>query len=433
MGKECSNKRADKRFLWRKLPILTYFLGLCGLPFFLASAELQHHGHLKYELDGYAFSDSSVYQALYGQQQLNQTAQFRYHLGSRWQSGWLAEVDYQLLAGYGKHRFQTRALTSDYLSLSSVINDEQRLFNLTDTLTEHRDFVMLQRLDRAIVGYQGDNNVIKFGRQALTWGNGLFFNPMDFVNPFDPSSLDKEYKTGDDILYGQHLLQDGSDLQAAYVIRRDSNSDVTADVATLALKYHGFFDYIHEYDLLLAEHYDSRVAGVSSIVSVGGAIWATDLVATWGEQNYLSLVSNWSYSWVGFERNMTGTLEYFYNGLGIGNGDYSPESLLQHPQLVAKIARGELYNLAQDYLTGSVYIEMTPLWSISQNLFYNVSDSSALYQLLSQNSLSDDLRLTSALTVPIGANGTEYAGLKFTNDQYFSFELSFYAQLAWYF
>ncbi|ABZ74846.1 hypothetical protein Shal_0270 [Shewanella halifaxensis HAW-EB4] len=433
MGKGCCSKLIDRFLLRRKSNCLAYLVGLCSLPLSLAAAELQHHGHLKYEYDGYAFSDSSVYQARYGQHQVNQTAQLRYHLGSRWQSGWLVEVDYQLLAGYGEHRFQATPLMNGYLGLSSVIDDELRLFNLTNTLSEHRDFVMLQRLDRAIVGYQTDNNVVKFGRQAITWGNGQFFNPMDFVNPFDPASLDKEYKTGDDMVYGQHLLQDGSDLQAAYVIRRDGDSDITADVATLALKYHGFIDYIYEYDLLLAEHYDNTVAGVSSIISVGGAIWATDLVATWGETNYLSLVSNWGYSWVGFERNMSGTLEYFYNGLGISDGDYSPESLLQHPELVAKIERGELYNLARHYLTGSLYIEMTPLWSVSQNLFYNASDNSALYQVLSQNSLSDELRLTTALTVPIGANGTEYGGLKFSDGQYFSFELLLYAQLAWYF
>ncbi|GIU25871.1 hypothetical protein [Shewanella sp. MBTL60-007] len=433
MAEGYCDKRIDNLSLRRKSHCLAALLGFCCLPFSLVAAQLQQHGHLKYEYDGYVFSDSSAYQARYGQYQVNQTAQLRYHIGSRWQSGWLAEADYQLLAGYGEKRFQATPLVDGYFGLGSVIDDEQRLFNLTHTISDHRDFAMLQRLDRAIVGYQTDNNVIKLGRQAITWGNGLFFNPMDFVNPFDPTSLDKEYKTGDDMVYGQHLLQDGNDLQAAYVIRRDGDSDVTFDVATAALKYHGFIDNIHEYHLLLAEHYDSRIAGVSSIISVGGAIWATDLVTTWGEEDYLSLVSNWSYSWVGFERNMTGTIEYFYNGLGISDGDYSPKSLLQHPELVAKLERGELYSLARHYLAGNLYIEMTPLWSLSQNLFYNASDNSALYQLLSLNSLSDDFRLTTALTVPIGADGTEYGGLKLSEGQYASFELSLYVQLAWYF
>ncbi|WP_299802826.1 hypothetical protein [uncultured Shewanella sp.] len=425
----CYNKLRDKLCFWRRGIVLL----LCCVSQALCATEVQYQGHLKYEYEGYAFSEQSVYRELYGQHQLNQTAQFRYHLGSQWQSGWLAEADYQLLAGYGEHRFQLTPLADGYLGLSAVIDDEQRLFNLTHTISEHRDFMMLQRLDRAIVGYQTDNNVIKLGRQAITWGNGLFFNPMDFVNPFDPTSLDKEYKTGDDMMYGQHLLADGSDLQAAYVVRRNHDSDVTYNVATAALKYHGFSHYIHEYELLVAEHYGDTVAALASIISVGGAIWATDLVVTLGEQDYLSLVSNWSYSWVGLEKNMTGSLEYFYNGLGITDGDYSLESLRQHPQLLEKIQRGELYNLSRDYLASSLYIEMTPLWSLSQNLFYNVPDNSALYQLLSLNNLSDELRLTTALSLPIGAKGTEYGGLKFDDGQYFSFELSLYMQLAWYF
>ncbi|MGS0824985.1 hypothetical protein ACVBIO_04165 [Shewanella sp. 0m-8] len=427
------SRRIFNIVFWQKLTAVIFLVGLgdCLLP--LAAAEIEHHGHLKYELDGYAFTHKSVYQQLYGQTQVNQTAQFRYHLGSKWQSGWLVEADYQLLAGYGERRYQTSTWVNNYLSLSSIINDDQRLFNLTAPLAEHRDFAMVQRLDRALVGYQTNNNVVKFGRQAITWGNGQFFNPMDFVNLFDPTALDKEYKTGDDILYGQHLLQDGSDLQAAYVIRRNNRSEVTFDVATAAVKYHGFINYVHEYDLLLAEHYEDTVAAFASAISLGGAIWATDIVATWGDESYLSLVSNVSYSWVGFDNNMTGTVEYFYNGLGISDGDYSPESLRLHPELVARVQRGELYNLAQDYLASRLYIEMSPLWSVSQNLFYNMSDNSALYQLLSQHSVSDDVRFTSALSLPIGANGTEYGGLKLATGQYFSFELSLYAQLAWYF
>ena len=62
---------------------------------------------------------------------------------------------------------------------------------------------------------------MKFGRQAITWGNGLFYAPMDLVNPFDPATIDTEYKAGDDMLYLQYLQDNGNDLQAAVVVRRD--------------------------------------------------------------------------------------------------------------------------------------------------------------------------------------------------------------------
>ena len=45
----------------------------------------------------------------------------------------------------------------------------------------------LVRLDRISIGYTGEKTVLRFGRQAISWGNGLLFTPMDIFNPFDPT------------------------------------------------------------------------------------------------------------------------------------------------------------------------------------------------------------------------------------------------------
>jgi len=86
-----------------------------------------------------------------------------------------------------------------------------------------------------------------------------------FFNPFDPAAIDTEYKTGDDMLYAQYLLDSGDDVQAVWVGRRDQDDDVDADVSSLAFKYHRFSE-ASEFDLLVAEHYDE------SIVALGGSI-----------------------------------------------------------------------------------------------------------------------------------------------------------------
>jgi hypothetical protein len=63
---------------------------------------------------------------------------------------------------------------------------------------------------------------------------------MDLVNPFDPASIDTEYKAGDDMLYVQYLQDNGNDMQAAYVFRRDVlTGDAKSDQATAAIKYQG--------------------------------------------------------------------------------------------------------------------------------------------------------------------------------------------------
>ena len=85
---------------------------------------------------------------------------------------------------------------------------------------------------------------------------------MDILNPFDPAAVDKEYKLGDDMLYGQFLRDNGDDLQGVAVFRRNlETGDVDADWSSFALKYHGLSG-AGEFDLLAALHFDDPlVAG----------------------------------------------------------------------------------------------------------------------------------------------------------------------------
>ena len=41
--------------------------------------------------------------------------------------------------------------------------------------------------------------VVCVGRQAVTWGNGLIFNPMDLFNPFSPVDIERDYKDFNEI------------------------------------------------------------------------------------------------------------------------------------------------------------------------------------------------------------------------------------------
>ena len=58
---------------------------------------------------------------------------------------------------------------------------------------------------------------------------------MDVFNPFDPAAVDKEYKTGDDMLYGQYLLNNGNDMQGVAMVRRNPlNRRCGSDQSSLA-------------------------------------------------------------------------------------------------------------------------------------------------------------------------------------------------------
>ena len=391
-------------------------------------------GDVKYRYQNTAYDSSSLYYDTVGKHGENQSALLR--LNNQWRNTlWEVQLD-----------FQSAYLVGDSLKLDSPIDgenllptDDKRAFNLTYVDYFSNDAAIIQRIDRAFVGFRNTQQVIKLGRQAISWGNGLFYAPMDFVNPFDPSAIDTEYKTGDDMLYGQFVVDGGNDIQYVIVGRRDSKKKVTVDVATFAVKYHVFIQTL-ELDFLLAEHYSEAKLGFGAMHNLGSALWRGDWTITDTKDEGLinSLVTNISYSWMWRETNYSAMFEYFYNGFGTSNGDYSATRLQKNTSLTSRLARAELYTLAKDYLAVSVSIEIHPLFVLSPNFFINLNDQSVLFQLLGQYDPSDSMQLILALNAPMGPKGSEYSGITVpsmdvTEEQYLSFEWKAFIQLAWYF
>jgi len=392
-------------------------------------------GHTKFALTSQAYPEQSLFRDLVGSNTLDLDGDLRLNYKTR-ADRWSFDVAYQLLALNGDSVELGRIVPGGTdLFFPGLPNDDRRLFQLTDVIDENRKTVVLHRLDRFTVGYTSEKTVVRFGRQPLSWGNGLFYAPMDLVNPFDPAAVDTEYKSGDDMLYLQYLRDNGHDVQGAYVVRRDpQTSKVESGQSTAALKYHGFAGET-EYDLLFAENYDDTVVGFGIGKSVGGAVWRGDLVATRTDvDTTVQLVTNLTYSWNWFDRNMSGAIEYFYNGFGQRSGKYDPLSLGSNPDLVDRITRGELFSIGRHYIAGSVMIEMTPLWGLTPTVLANVADPSGLFQLVSNYSLSDSMAVLASINVPLGPKGTEFGGTTAAQpDRYLSGGAGLFAQFAWYF
>jgi hypothetical protein len=306
---------------------------------------------------------------------------------------------------------------------------------MTSVINNGEESALVHRLDRLWVGYSSEKTVLRFGRQALSWGNGLFYAPMDLVNPFDPAAIDTEYKAGDDMLYLQYLQDSGADIQGAYVIRRDAISgNAVGSAATVAMKYHGFVGE-GEIDILVARHYGDDVLGFSASHGLGGAHWSGDLVVTDTDiDTYVQLSTNLSYSWIWAGKNMSGAIEYHFNGFGQHSGRYDPSSLANNSDLLSRLIRGESFTVGRHYLAGSVMIELTPLWSVSPTLLMNAGDPSGLLQLVSNYSWSDNMTLLGSLNFPLGSSGTEFGGVETgVAGRYFSSDGGVFIQVAWYF
>ena len=398
-----------------------------------ANTELFKGGHAKYLFLLNTFPDDSLFLDYIDSPAVDHYGDLRLKFGWRRDKLDIA-ADYQLIAAHGDGFELANSLPGNVLITDPVPTDKYRLFDLTSVISENSDSALLHRLDRLYVGITGKNAVVRIGRQAVSWGNGLIYTPMDFFNPFDPATVDKEYKTGDDMIYGQYLRQSGDDMQAVWVFRRDINGDVSSDVDSIAGKYHGFSGD-REYDLLLAQHFDDTIIALGGLTDISGALWRGDITLTDTQSdNVFSLVTSLSYSWIGWGHNISGIAEYFYNGFGQADENYSPAALATNPDLVERLARGELFTLGRHYLALSALIEMTPLWLLTPNAFINIGDGSFLTQLVTSYDLKQDLQILAALSVPVGAAGTEYGGIDSDiAGKQLSSGASISAQLAWYF
>ncbi len=397
--------------------------------------QVEFGGHTKGRLIAQTFPSDSIFHDLTGSNAIDVEGDLRLNLEVD-RGPWSFDASYQLFALYGDSVEYSRNLPSVAgLIPNRLPEDHRRLFDLTSIISDDDKFASLHRLDRLWLGYASEKTVVRFGRQAISWGNGLFFSPMDVVNPFDPTAIDTEYKTGDDMLYAQFLRDNGDDIQAAVIFRRNPlNGETDSEEGAVSIKYHGVTDSA-EYDILVAVNHDDTMLGIGGNKSIGGAVLRGDIVVTdTSSDTIVQLVSNLSYSWTWGDKNVSGAVEYYYNGFGLKDGSYDLQSLSNNPDLLNRLARGESYSIGRHYLAGSLMVEMTPLWLLTPTLFLNVEDGSALVQLVSQNDLQENLNFLGSLNIPIGPNGSEYGGIESPlAGRYFSSDLSVFAQIAWYF
>ncbi len=392
-------------------------------------------GHLKPQLGVTDYRAGDV-GALYGEDPARDQA-LDARLKAEWRGGGLDfAAHYELLALTGDGVAARRALDAAGLlpsgTATGLPDDRRRLFDLTRELSDRDRAAAVHRFDRLSLGYTDDRVLARFGRQAVSWGNGLAFQVLDFVNPFPPITIDKDYKTGDDLFYGQWRLGQGADWQAMLVPRRDPASGrVESAQGSYAAKLHARWGD-SDLDLLGARHYDENLVGLGLARSVGGAVWRLDAAYTdlQDRGGVFSLVTNLDFSWVWLGRNVYGYAEYFRNGVGeTERARYATPN----PDLAARIARGELYTLARDYAALGLQIELAPLVNLFNNLVWNLDDASFVYQVRLVYDLQQNAQIMVGANLPRGERGDEYGGVTVGAGAYIAPGRSLYLRAAHYF
>jgi hypothetical protein len=321
-----------------------------------------------------------------------------------------AEVHYEALWAGGKTHEIRKRLAAVVPGLMSEVDgdDDRRLMDLSHTIDEGDAWTLGHRLDRLSVAVRGDRLQCRIGRQALTWGNGLIFNPMDVFNPFAPTDTVRDYKIGDDmaVLSVPSNGQGETDLVA--VPRRDEASGkVDSDRSSAALRHHRVLDEM-EVTVLGALHYDEPLAAVGLSRSLGQVMVRGDLVWTRaGDENPLSLVINLDWSWTVFGRNVYGLMEYYHSGFG----HHAAENSLADRELLIRMARGELFVPGRNYLGGAVQIELHPLVSFHTSLIVSADDGSSVVLPRLVWDAGKNLRIEGGMALYRGGTNTAFGGI----------------------
>ena len=410
----------------------------------LSNIDSEFGGHFKLRGRSSWYDSESFYGSLDSGTYYDFNSEFRLK-NELFFADWGAFVThYEAVFGAGDTRKNTKKLfqSSQEESISTIfssqtINDDRRLMDLTRVFSEGDDYVSYHRLDRFFLTLLPSWGSVKLGRQAVTWGNGLLFNPFDLFNPFSPTDIERDYKVGDDLLSVEANLSKESDFQFLIVPRRDPiTSSLEADSSSFAGKFH-FSHNEKEFSLILAKHYEDTVVGLGGVGYIKDAAWRINATWTFLDKEYdytksgfLSLVGNIDYSWVWWSKNLYGYLEFYFNSLG--DDDY--DSLIDNDAIIERINRGELFTLGRAYLSANMRLEVHPLLNLYLTIINNIEDSSGMLQPRCAWDIMQDLDLTLGANLPYGGKGSEYGGIPTTNSNYFiQSPSSLYLWLSWYF
>ena len=321
---------------------------------------------------------------------------------------WSFALAYQVNADSG----DTPALTAHRAALGIFpVPPPATWWNLSDTFVNDAHLTATQRLDRLWLGYSDSHLVLRIGRQALTWGSGLVFRPMDLFDPFAPTATDTEYKPGTDMIYGQWLFDDGSDLQLIAAPRpARAGGALMSNASSFALHLHTVIGGMQT-TWIVARDRGDWVTGAGINGELGQATWNAEIIPTFVHDGPVltSGIVNISDATTMFGRDITLFAEYYRNGFGLAARRYA---LIDLPApLRDRLVRGQVFDTGRDYLAAGAQLQWSPLFQINPTLIANLDDGGLYAVVQGIYSLRENLNVNVGSQVPVGPSGTEFGGI----------------------
>ena len=130
-------------------------------------------------------------------------------------------------------------------------------------------------VDRAVYKQRFKNSTLALGRQAVDWGSGRFWQPLNVFGAFSPTDLDTDYKPGIDAARLDWFPSGFSSLTAVYTFS-DNKIAAVNDHKSAALHYRSQVGEQSEYALVAGGIIGNSVFGASFESSWSGMGWRVE-------------------------------------------------------------------------------------------------------------------------------------------------------------
>jgi hypothetical protein len=240
------------------------------------------------------------------------------------------------------------------------------------------------------VSWSGTHTDITLGRQRIAWGTGRFWSPLDILNPFDATRLEREERPGVDALLVDRRLGPLGKFNGVFAPATERSR------AAIAGYVHGNA-YGTDYSLLLGNFRGERLVGADFSGRLGGVGIRGEATASRPDTGrFIRALLGADY---GFGNTFTVTGELYFNGEG-----ESQPSRYDFPGLF----EGRIRSVARHYGAIAVSYQMSPLLKAVAYSILNVDDRSRAIWPVLEYSAATNFDLSGGIQMFSGTAGTEY-------------------------
>ena len=299
---------------------------------------------------------------------------------------------------------QPGALDGGGLSVAQTGVGIPEAVDLSWEVVDEDGVVVQVRADRISARLDAGPARFTAGRQAITFGHGLFFTPLDLVNPFFPTAVDQEYKPGVDALRADVFFGMGGQVTVASAYRGGWSTDGLVHAVhaqqTVGVWDLGVFGALVQGDAVggltaagsagpVSLHADATITAPGAVLPDGSS-----------EDPFVRAV-------VGAQGSVTATTQVAGEVYVQSLGATDPSDYLERAT-GPRYARGELWLLGRTYVGLSVSQELAPMVSASVFTLANVEDPSALVGPGLAWNVADNVSANLGAYVGWGERPTEY-------------------------